>query len=40
MADIKWIKLDVGIFADEKIKVVMSMPEGFTPVDDSSDLPF
>ena len=28
MADIKWIKLDVGIFADEKIKVVMSMPEG------------
>lgn len=28
MADIKWIKLDVGIFEDEKIKIVLSMPEG------------
>ena len=28
MADIKWIKLDTGIFEDEKIKIVLSMPEG------------
>ena len=30
MADIKWIKLDVGIFEDEKIKIILSMPEGKT----------
>lgn len=28
MPDIKWIKLDVGIFEDEKIKIIASMPEG------------
>lgn len=28
MADIKWIKLDTGIFDDEKIKIILSMPEG------------
>ena len=28
MADIKWIKLDVNIFDDEKIKIIKSMPEG------------
>lgn len=28
MPDIKWIKLDVDIFEDEKIKIIASMPEG------------
>ena len=28
MPDIKWIKLDTGIFDDEKIKIILSMPEG------------
>ena len=28
MSDVKWIKLDTGIFEDEKIKIVLSMPEG------------
>ena len=30
MADIKWIKLDVGIFEDEKIKLILTMPKGET----------
>lgn len=28
MADIKWIKLKVDMFDDEKIKIIQSMPEG------------
>jgi predicted phage replisome organizer len=28
MADIKWIKLDTGIFEDEKIKIILKMPDG------------
>lgn len=28
MASIKWIKLDVSIFDDEKIKIILTMPEG------------
>lgn len=28
MADINWIKLRVDMFADEKIKIIQSMPEG------------
>lgn len=30
MVDIKWIKLDTGIFEDEKIKIILAMPEGKT----------
>jgi len=32
MAEIKWIKLDTGIFEDEKIKIILSMPEGRTMI--------
>ena len=28
MAEIKWIKLNVDMFDDEKIKIIQSMPEG------------
>ena len=28
MASIKWIKLDVSIFDDDKVKIILSMPEG------------
>lgn len=30
MIEVRWIRLDVGIFEDEKIKIVLSMPEGRT----------
>ncbi len=30
MGDIKWIKLDVGIFEDEKIRLILTMPKGET----------
>ena len=30
MVEIKWIKLDTAIFDDEKIKIIMAMPEGKT----------
>ncbi|MBE6145033.1 MAG: hypothetical protein E7171_00265 [Firmicutes bacterium] len=28
MADVKWIKLNIDMFDDEKIKIIQSMPEG------------
>ena len=28
MSDVKWIKLSVNMFDDEKIKLIKTMPEG------------